>query len=238
MERWSLPRHPRRPRLHQRAMLLRPVTRSNGVQLRPIFVQHLARPMASTSAAARRRQPATPEALDSLTSNGWTLASSTAEAQEGQRLSRDFRFKDFGEAWGFMSRVALAAEKLNVRRPALALPSPPHGICKRLADPFKPTNSITQNGRTCTTASRSPSRRTTRATRSPLSTSSSPSASTRSWASRVSERGPLPVASVRCCTYEYEVRALSPLNPLPLSSSEADLPFLFGNSSVRSSQST
>jgi len=219
-------------------MLLRPVTRSNGVQLRPIFVQHLARPMASTSAAARRRQPATPEALDSLTSNGWTLASSTAEAQEGQRLSRDFRFKDFGEAWGFMSRVALAAEKLNVRRPALALPSPPHGICKRLADPFKPTNSITQNGRTCTTASRSPSRRTTRATRSPLSTSSSPSASTRSWASRVSERGPLPVASVRCCTYEYEVRALSPLNPLPLSSSEADLPFLFGNSSVRSSQST
>ena len=31
-----------------------------------------------------------------------------------QLLHRDFKFKDFGQAWGFMSRVALAAEKLNV----------------------------------------------------------------------------------------------------------------------------
>ena len=28
-------------------------------------------------------------------------------------IARSFRFKDFGEAWGFMSRVALLAEKHN-----------------------------------------------------------------------------------------------------------------------------
>lgn len=28
---------------------------------------------------------------------------------------REYKFKDFGQAWGFMSRVALQAEKLNVR---------------------------------------------------------------------------------------------------------------------------
>ncbi|KPV77745.1 uncharacterized protein RHOBADRAFT_24301 [Rhodotorula graminis WP1] len=69
--------------------------------------------MATSTAATQRRQPATPEALDSLISSGWTVANSTAGGQEGQRLSRNFRFKDFSEAWGFMSRVALAAEKLN-----------------------------------------------------------------------------------------------------------------------------
>jgi 4a-hydroxytetrahydrobiopterin dehydratase len=29
---------------------------------------------------------------------------------EGEHLKRSFRFKDFNEAWGFMSRVALLAE--------------------------------------------------------------------------------------------------------------------------------
>merc|ERR1712230_263064 len=56
---------------------------------------------------------ATRDTLDSLTSRGWTLAPDTAEPQGPQRLSRNFRFKDFSEAWGFMNRVALAAEKLN-----------------------------------------------------------------------------------------------------------------------------
>ena len=31
---------------------------------------------------------------------------------EGDRLHRRFEFKDFTEAWGFMSRVSLIAEKL------------------------------------------------------------------------------------------------------------------------------
>lgn len=43
------------------------------------------------------------EALKSLP--GW-------QWQAG-KLRREFRFRDFGEAWGFMSRVALLAEKMN-----------------------------------------------------------------------------------------------------------------------------
>lgn len=38
---------------------------------------------------------------------GWTLA------RDGRAMVRDFRFRDFSEAWGFMSRVALAAEALD-----------------------------------------------------------------------------------------------------------------------------
>ncbi len=34
----------------------------------------------------------------------WSLA------REGKAISRTFRFKDFSQAWGFMSRVALIAE--------------------------------------------------------------------------------------------------------------------------------
>ena len=33
-----------------------------------------------------------------------------AAAREGKAITRTFRFKDFSEAWGFMSRVALLAE--------------------------------------------------------------------------------------------------------------------------------
>ncbi|MGH9187858.1 MAG: 4a-hydroxytetrahydrobiopterin dehydratase, partial [Acidimicrobiales bacterium] len=36
---------------------------------------------------------------------GWTI--------EDEKLHREFHFKDFGEAFGFMTRVALAAEKLD-----------------------------------------------------------------------------------------------------------------------------
>lgn len=36
---------------------------------------------------------------------GWRL--------EGDTLRRDFSFRDFSEAFGFMARVALAAEKLD-----------------------------------------------------------------------------------------------------------------------------
>lgn len=36
---------------------------------------------------------------------GWTVA------QDGKAIRREFRFRDFNEAWGFMNRVALLAEK-------------------------------------------------------------------------------------------------------------------------------
>ena len=40
-----------------------------------------------------------------------TLATKLPDWQlEGEHLKRSFRFKDFNEAWGFMSRVALLAE--------------------------------------------------------------------------------------------------------------------------------
>jgi len=32
---------------------------------------------------------------------------------ENNRLTKTFKFKDFGEAFGFMTRVALLAEKMN-----------------------------------------------------------------------------------------------------------------------------
>jgi len=32
---------------------------------------------------------------------------------DGAAIARTFRFKDFNEAWGFMTRVALLAEKLD-----------------------------------------------------------------------------------------------------------------------------
>jgi 4a-hydroxytetrahydrobiopterin dehydratase len=33
-----------------------------------------------------------------------------SSARDGKAIARTFRFKDFSEAWGFMSRVALLAE--------------------------------------------------------------------------------------------------------------------------------
>ncbi|CTQ48914.1 4a-hydroxytetrahydrobiopterin dehydratase [Jannaschia donghaensis] len=36
---------------------------------------------------------------------GWT--------REGEEITRAFRFADFSEAWGFMSRVALLAERAD-----------------------------------------------------------------------------------------------------------------------------
>ncbi len=45
------------------------------------------------------------KALGSL--KGWN------EVEGRDAIGKSFKFKDFGEAWGFMSRVALAAEKLD-----------------------------------------------------------------------------------------------------------------------------
>jgi 4a-hydroxytetrahydrobiopterin dehydratase len=41
------------------------------------------------------------------------LASLQGWRREGDTICRDFSFADFSEAWGFMARVALAAEKMD-----------------------------------------------------------------------------------------------------------------------------
>lgn len=38
---------------------------------------------------------------------GWTLSN------EGNAISKSFKFKNFSQAWAFMSRAALLAEKMN-----------------------------------------------------------------------------------------------------------------------------
>jgi 4a-hydroxytetrahydrobiopterin dehydratase len=55
------------------------------------------------------RERLTKEAIDrGLTSlPGWALAA------DGLSISRSFTFKNFSEAFGFMTRAALAAEKLD-----------------------------------------------------------------------------------------------------------------------------
>ena len=39
--------------------------------------------------------------------SGWT------EAEGRDAIEKSFKFKSFNEAWGFMSRIALAAEKMD-----------------------------------------------------------------------------------------------------------------------------
>lgn len=56
--------------------------------------------MATKLSPAQRR-----EALAAL--HGWI------EADGRDAITRRFAFKDFSEAWGFMSRVALVAEKMD-----------------------------------------------------------------------------------------------------------------------------
>jgi 4a-hydroxytetrahydrobiopterin dehydratase len=52
-------------------------------------------------------QPLTPEAISAISASlpAWTVLP--------DRLRRQWRFRDFSEAFGFMSRVALAAEALD-----------------------------------------------------------------------------------------------------------------------------
>jgi 4a-hydroxytetrahydrobiopterin dehydratase len=49
----------------------------------------------------------TPDGLDALLSTGWTLG------EDGKAISRTLKFKDFGQAFGFMTAVALAAERMD-----------------------------------------------------------------------------------------------------------------------------
>lgn len=95
-----------------------------------------ARPL--TTATSARNTAATSAQLDALVQSGWSIVSASplappspnppASEAEGyaaqppvaQRLQRSFEFKNFSQAWGFMSRVALSAEKLNVRTAPVA----------------------------------------------------------------------------------------------------------------------
>lgn len=94
-------------------MLLQP-TRRFVLPLKHLFT----RSMTSTTPPSLRNTPATAAQLLELTSSSW-IVSSPSEGGPAGSLSRTLKFKDFSTAWGFMSRVALAAEKLNVRSPSL-----------------------------------------------------------------------------------------------------------------------
>ncbi len=48
-----------------------------------------------------------PDAVDALLAQGWALDA------EGTALSKQFQFRDFVEAFGWMTRVALKAETMN-----------------------------------------------------------------------------------------------------------------------------
>ena len=54
---------------------------------------------------AKLQGAARAEALKSLA--GW------AEIDGRDAIGKSFKFKDFNQAWGFMTRIALAAEKLD-----------------------------------------------------------------------------------------------------------------------------
>lgn len=45
--------------------------------------------------------------LDALLANGWALA------RDGAAIEKTFRFRDFIEAFGWMTRLAIHAEKMN-----------------------------------------------------------------------------------------------------------------------------
>ncbi|RYH10827.1 4a-hydroxytetrahydrobiopterin dehydratase [Tropicimonas sp. IMCC6043] len=48
-----------------------------------------------------------PAALDALLANGWALT------QESKALEKTFQFRDFIQAFGWMTRLAIQAEKMN-----------------------------------------------------------------------------------------------------------------------------
>ena len=74
-----------------------------------------------------------------------TLATKLPDWQlEGEHLKRSFRFKDFNEAWGFMNRVALAAEKQTIKWSLQARTAssaaPPHCIPPSLSRRMDPSS--------------------------------------------------------------------------------------------------
>lgn len=127
-------------RKRARRTLLPPLSALHRMLSRRAFSTSAYRAMSTN--ASLRNTFATPEQLAQLESSGWRVidsapapASASASAAgdddgaqaateaEGypaqglptqRRLAREFNFGTFSRAWGFMSRVALAAEKLNV----------------------------------------------------------------------------------------------------------------------------
>ena len=62
---------------------------------------------------AERKKLSQEEIAASLKSlNGWTIENGGGKPYEG-KLHKEFKFKNFIEAFGFMSRVALIAEGMN-----------------------------------------------------------------------------------------------------------------------------
>ncbi|MBS0539928.1 MAG: 4a-hydroxytetrahydrobiopterin dehydratase [Proteobacteria bacterium] len=59
----------------------------------------------SAKSPAKLADKARADALATL--DGW------GEAQGGTAIHKSFKFADFNEAWGFMTRVALAADKAD-----------------------------------------------------------------------------------------------------------------------------
>ena len=57
--------------------------------------------------AIKLEGPARTEALTALAESGW------AEVEDRDAISKTFKFRNFIEAWGWMTRMALVAEKLN-----------------------------------------------------------------------------------------------------------------------------
>ncbi len=49
----------------------------------------------------------TPDGLDDLIAAGWTVR------DDGKAISCSLKFKDFGQAFGFMTAVALKAERMD-----------------------------------------------------------------------------------------------------------------------------
>jgi pterin-4a-carbinolamine dehydratase len=64
--------------------------------------------------ATARKTPASSEDVATLVRLGWKVDQIPGLTVSGQKLKRNFQFKTFEQAWGFMNRVALASEKLNV----------------------------------------------------------------------------------------------------------------------------
>ncbi|SCV69976.1 BQ2448_1370 [Microbotryum intermedium] len=66
---------------------------------------------ASPSAPTLRNTPASSTDLAPLLEQGWSLTARASSPHN--KLRREFLFKDFSQAFGFMTRTALSAEKLN-----------------------------------------------------------------------------------------------------------------------------
>jgi 4a-hydroxytetrahydrobiopterin dehydratase len=64
--------------------------------------------LSTKAAASAYSHEAKIEALSSLATAGWARVTEEREA-----VSKTFMFKDFIDAWSFMSAVALQAEKMN-----------------------------------------------------------------------------------------------------------------------------